>query len=116
VPTLPDTDVVFLKEGVLEDTVPFDPAAPNGIQAITWSGVAKFDELNGFEIRSASGTFLAIGLRNSSFPEPVEVEEPILPYQEFAEQTDYKPEQGPVPKRSPCPFGFAKRNDRARNY
>jgi len=42
-------------------------------------GVTIVDELDELEIRSASGTSLAIGSRDTSFPAPIVAEEPILP-------------------------------------
>ncbi len=65
-----------MKEGIVEDTTAFDPAAPDGVQVITWTGVTVVDELDEVEIRSASGVTLALGERDMSFAEP-EVPEPV---------------------------------------
>ena len=72
---MPDADVVFLKEGVFEDTVSFNPSAENGVQKLTWNGVTIVDELDECEIRSAAGTTFARVQRDTSFPEPVTAEE-----------------------------------------
>jgi hypothetical protein len=64
---------VFLREGAFEESQPFDPADPDGVQVIDWSGVTIVDELDELEIRDANGISLATGNRDLTFAEPVTV-------------------------------------------
>ena len=64
---------VFLREGAFEESQVFDPADPDGVQVIDWSGVTIVDELDELEIRDANGISLATGNRDLTFAEPVTV-------------------------------------------
>lgn len=69
--SLPGADAVYLKEGAFEHSEPLEQAAEGGVQVIVWSGVTIVDELDEYEIRSASGVTLARGERDTAFAEPV---------------------------------------------
>lgn len=72
-PNLAGAALVAIKEGAVELTEPFDPAAPGGIQVNVWSGVLVVDELDELELRNGDGITIARGVRNMALPEPAGV-------------------------------------------
>jgi len=69
-PNLLGAALVAMKEGAVELTEPFDPAAPSGVQVIVWEGVLVVDELDELEVRNGDGITIARGVRNTAFAEP----------------------------------------------
>ncbi len=69
-PNLPAGALLFLREGVVELTQPFNPANPGGTQTYLWNGVTIIDDLDELELRDGDGTTIARGDRDTSFAEP----------------------------------------------
>ena len=72
-PNLAGAALVAMKEGAVELTEPFDPAAPGGVQVTLWQGVLVVDELDELEVRNGDGITIARGVRNTAFAEPATV-------------------------------------------
>jgi hypothetical protein len=72
-PNLAGAALVAIKEGAVEQTAPFNPAAPGGVQVTLWQGVLVVDELDELELRNGDGITIARGVRNTAFAEPAGV-------------------------------------------
>ena len=72
-PNLAGAALVAMKEGAVELTAPFNPAAPGGVQVTLWEGVLVVDELDELELRNGDGITIARGVRNTAFAEPAVV-------------------------------------------
>lgn len=69
-PNLPVGALMFLHEGVVELTQPFNPDNPGGTQTHLWNAVQVIGNLDELEIRNGDGTTIARGTRDNSFAEP----------------------------------------------
>ncbi len=69
-PNLPAGALMFLHEGVVELTQPFNPANPGSTQTHLWNAVQVIGDLDELEIRNGDGTTIARGTRDNSFAEP----------------------------------------------
>ncbi len=69
-PALVEAELVFLKEGAVEQTQPVTSTTPGDTQVHLFSGVTLVGDLDELELRNGDGITIARGVRNPSLPEP----------------------------------------------
>ncbi len=69
-PALADAALVFLKEGVVELTLPVTTTTPGDIDVYNFSGVTVIGEIDELDLRNGDGITIARGVRDTSLPEP----------------------------------------------
>lgn len=69
-PALSEAVVVYLKEGVVEQTSAVTSTAPGSIPVHTFTDVTIVDEIDELELRNADSLTIARGTRDTALPEP----------------------------------------------